>query len=128
MVKGGLDLWGKQMMSPLGVGLPPSLLLILTPCMLLSPLCLVQSHSNKVLQWGLFIRGATGGAACAPKPGKAPIMAARRRCHLLFFKIKVSPRPCRPYQVRRRCNVNLNVQPCDRQLRRPLSQSKYRAA
>ena len=49
VVKGGLDLWGKQMMSPLGVGLPPSLLLILTPCMLLSPLCLVQSHSNKVL-------------------------------------------------------------------------------
>ena len=54
VVKGGLDLWGKQMMSPLGVGLPPSLLLILTPCMLLSPLCLVQSHSNKVLQWALF--------------------------------------------------------------------------
>ena len=49
VVKGGLDLWGKQMMSPLGVGLPPSLLLILTPCMLLSPLCLVQSHSSKVL-------------------------------------------------------------------------------
>ena len=54
VVKGGLDLWGKQMMSPLGVGLPPSLLLILTPCMLLSPLCLVQSHTNKVLQRALF--------------------------------------------------------------------------
>ena len=54
VVEGGLDLWGKQMMSPLGVGLPPSLLLILTPCMLLSPLCLVQSHSNKVLIVGSF--------------------------------------------------------------------------
>ena len=49
------------------------------------------------------IRGATG-AARAPKPGKAPIMAARRRCcrRLLFFKIEVRPRPCRPYRVRRR--------------------------
>ena len=43
------------------------------------------------------------GAARAPKPGKTPIMAARRRCrrHLLFFKIKVRPRP---YLVRRRCD------------------------
>ena len=52
----------------------------------------------------LRFRGATG-AARAPKPGKAPIMAARRRCRrrLLFFKIEVRPRPCRPYRVRRRC-------------------------
>ena len=47
-------------------------------------------------------KGATG-AARAPKPGKAPIMAARCRCHcrLLFFKIEVRPRPCWPYRVRR---------------------------
>jgi hypothetical protein len=49
-------------------------------------------------------RGATG-AARGPKPGKAPIMGARRRCRrrLIFFKIEVRPRPCRPYRVRRRC-------------------------
>ena len=48
-------------------------------------------------------RGATG-AARASKPGKPPIMAARRRCRrrLLFFKIEVRPWPCRPYRVRRR--------------------------
>ena len=48
-------------------------------------------------------RGATG-AAGAPKPGKTPIMAARRSCRrrLLLFKIKVRPWPCRPYRVRRR--------------------------
>ena len=46
---------------------------------------------------GLICRGATG-AACAPKPGKAPIMAARCRRRHLFFKIKVRPRP---YRVRR---------------------------
>ena len=44
-----------------------------------------------------FIRpsGATG-AAHAPKPGKAPIMAAHRRCRrrLLFFKIEVRPHMC----------------------------------
>ena len=50
--------------------------------------------------------GATS-AAGAPKPGKAPIMTARRRCRcrLLFFKIEVRPRPCRPYRVRRPCHV-----------------------
>ena len=58
---------------------------------------------------GHRVRGATG-AARAPKPGKAPIMAARRRCRrrcrrrLLFFKIEVRPRPCRPYRVRRHCS------------------------
>ena len=49
-------------------------------------------------------RGATG-AARGPKPGKAPIMAARHRCRLLFFKIEVRPRPCRPYRVRRCCKM-----------------------
>jgi hypothetical protein len=47
------------------------------------------------------VGGATG-AARAPKPGKAPILAARCRRRLLFFKIEVRPRPCRPYRVRRR--------------------------
>ena len=57
-----------------------------------------EGHDGKPIY-----RGATG-AARAPKPGKAPIMAARRRCRrrLLFFKIEVRPRPCRPYRVRRR--------------------------
>ena len=34
-------------------------------------------------------------------------MAVRRHCRrrLLFFKIEVRPRPCRPYRVRRRCYV-----------------------
>ena len=34
-------------------------------------------------------------------------MAARRRCcrRLLLFKIEVRPWPCRPYQVRRACNI-----------------------
>ena len=52
----------------------------------------------------IYKRGATG-AVRAPKPGKSSIMAARRRCcrRLLFFKIEVRPRPCRPYRVRRHC-------------------------
>ena len=41
-------------------------------------------------------RGATG-AARESKPGKTPIMAARRR--LLFFKIEVRPRSCRSYHI-----------------------------
>ena len=48
------------------------------------------------------LRGATG-AARAPKPGKTPIMAARRR--LLFFKIEVRPRSCRSYQIWRPCTI-----------------------
>ena len=58
------------------------------------------------------VRGATG-AARAPKPGKAPIMAARRRYRrrLLFFKIEVRPRPCWPYRVRRRWKCSTQVQP-----------------
>ena len=45
-------------------------------------------------------RGATG-AARAPKPGKTPIMEARRHCHrhLLFFMIKVRPGSCRSYPI-----------------------------
>ena len=49
----------------------------------------------------ISIRGATG-AARAPKPGKTPIMAARRR-RLLFFKIEVRPRSCRSYHIWRPC-------------------------
>ena len=50
------------------------------------------------------IRGATG-AARGPNPGKTPRMAARRscRCRVLFFKIKVRPRPCRSYPIWRPC-------------------------
>ena len=50
------------------------------------------------------IRGATG-VARAPKPGKTPIMAARRRCRrrFLFFKIEVRPRSCRSYHIWRPC-------------------------
>ena len=45
-------------------------------------------------------RGATG-AARAPKPGKTPIMEARRRCYrrLLFFMIEVRPGSCRSYPI-----------------------------
>ena len=55
-------------------------------------------------------RGTTS-VARAPKPGKAPIMAARCRCRrsLLFFKIEVRPRPYRPYRVRRRCSPYMSV-------------------
>ena len=43
-------------------------------------------------------RGATG-AVRAPKPDKTPIMVARRRCCLLFFKIKVRPGSCWSYTM-----------------------------
>ena len=56
--------------------------------------------SNFLITNHQWCRGATG-AVYAPKPGKAPIMAVRRR--LLFFKIEVRPQPCRPYRVRRHC-------------------------
>ena len=61
-----------------------------------------QSRYLPHINWDRSYSGATG-AAGVPKPGKAPIMAARRRClpRLLFFKIKVRPWPCRPYRVRR---------------------------
>ena len=51
-------------------------------------------------------RGATG-AACAHKPGKTPIMAARHRCRrrLLFFKIEVRPRSCRSYNIWHPCTI-----------------------
>ena len=44
------------------------------------------------------IRGASCTAR-APKPDKTLIMAARRSCHLLFFKIKVRPGSCRSYPI-----------------------------
>ena len=62
----------------------------------------LQNSTAKSAHLAAHFRGATGTAR-APKPGKAPIMTARRRCRLLFFKIEVRPRPCRPYRVRRRC-------------------------
>ena len=48
----------------------------------------------------IYCRGANGTAR-APKPGKTPIMAARRGCRrrLLFFKIEVRPRSCRSYHI-----------------------------
>ena len=51
----------------------------------------------KYFQTMTVFRGATG-VACAPKPDKTPIMAARRR-RLLFFKIKVRPGSCRSYPI-----------------------------
>ena len=50
----------------------------------------------------IHCRGTTG-AARTPKPGKTPIMAVRRRCRLLFFKIEVRPRSCRSYHIWRPC-------------------------
>ena len=65
--------------------------------------CLWNSRCTILLHLVLIYNTTQGRRA--PKPGKTPIMAARRCCRrrLLFFKIKVRPRPCQPYRVRRRC-------------------------
>jgi len=64
----------------------------------------IRMDLEKKIHYTTYIqsRGATG-AARAPKPGKTPIMAARRR--LLFFKIEVRPRSCRSYHIWRPCEV-----------------------
>ena len=66
-----------------------------------------QSLTSRPLHISLMsCRGATC-TECAPKPDKTPIMVVRLRGprRILFFKIKVRPRSCRPYPLWRPCVV-----------------------
>ena len=68
---------------------------------------LLKANDYYLVSITMNFRGATG-AARAPKPGKTPIMAARRRCRhrFLFFKIEVRPRSCRSYHIWRPWALN----------------------